>query len=73
MFHKIAKYYIKKRDFDLAIESLEEAQKLENVRHRDTNVMITKAKVFMEMGRYENAFQLADKILHQKGILVIVL
>ena len=67
MYHKIAKYHEKKGNFDLAMESIYEAEKLENVRHRDLNVMITKANLFLQVGLYHQSYKLADQILHQDG------
>ena len=69
MFHKIAKHYVKKRDFQRAIQSLEEAEKLQHIRHPDFNVLSTKAKTLLDIGSYQESLLLATTILHNKGII----
>ena len=69
MFHKIAKHYVKKRDYQRAIQSLEEAEKLQHIRHPDFNVLSTKAKTLLDIGSYQESLQLASTILHHKGII----
>ena len=67
MFHKIAKHYVKKKDYPRAIQSLEQAEKLQHVRHKDFNVLSTKAKTLLDIGCYQQSLQLANTILHNKG------
>ena len=45
MFHKVAKYYGKKKQFVLASSSLESAEELQTSRRRDWSVAVTKAEV----------------------------
>ena len=67
MFHKIAKHYVKKKDYQRAIQSLEQAEKLQHVRHKDFNVLSTKAKALLDVGCYQQSLQLANAILHNQG------
>ena len=73
MFHKIAKHYVKKRDYQRAIQSLEEAEKLQHIRHPDFNVLSTKAKTLLDIGSYQESLKLATTILHNKGIIILQL
>ena len=45
MFHKVAKYYEKKKQFVLASSSLDSAEERQNTRRRDWSVAVTKAEV----------------------------
>lgn len=68
MFHKIAKYFDKRQNYHLALSSLLEAEKYQNVRHRDFSVLTSKAKVFLQLGSYNQALRLSEQILRQSGI-----
>ena len=63
MFHKVAKYYEKKKQFVLASSSLESAEALQTSRRRDWSVAVTKAEVSLSLGQYSKALKLADAVV----------
>ena len=67
MFYKIAKYFDKRQNYHLALSSLLEAEKYQNIRHKDFNVLTSKAKVFLNLGSYNQALRLSEQILRLPG------
>ena len=67
MFLKVAKYFFNKKEFDIALRSLDQAEKLSKPRQGDVDVWIKKAEVFLENGSFKKSLHISEQILKQKG------
>ena len=67
MFLKVAKYFFNKKEFDIALRSLDQAEKLSKPRQGDVDVWIKKAEVFLENGSFNKSLHISEQILKQKG------
>ena len=67
MFHKVAKFYEKKKQFDLASDFLDKAEDCQNSLRRDWSVAVTKARVLLDIGQYSKSFKLAATVLQAES------
>ena len=69
MFHRLAKYYASKKEIKLAMDALEDAQRLaekEKDKEKDYNMYETEAKLHLSTGNYLKALKCAEKVLWQE-------
>ena len=67
MFHRLAKYYASKKEIKLAMDALEDAQRLaEKAKEKDYSMYETEAKLHLSTGNYLKALKCAEKVLWQE-------
>ena len=64
MFHRLAKYYAKKKKTKLAMIALEDAQKL-TLADKDYSLQETEARLHLDTGNYLKALKCAEIVLWQ--------
>ena len=66
MFHRLAKYYANKKETNLAMNALEDAQRLvTDAKEKDFSIQETEARLHLDTGKYEKALKCAEKVLWQ--------